>query len=137
MRTRPPAELSAPLRPIQAIGKLAPGLYDIVQTVPGIHGGDIETSLMREFRPDLAHMWEARNFVCFAIAMENQFTHLSADRAHGYGLNAPGAVGDARKATVAKRPTVDHHFDDFIALLHAATAFPLTRLCATDADRIR
>lgn len=122
---------------------LPEGLYDPVEMVHGIHGGDIETSLMLEFRPDLVKTSEAKNFVSSAIAMEAEFTHLSADSAHGYSwiaqdLNAEGAVGDASKASAAKgQKTADHQLDGFIALLRDVTAFPLNRLHAADAHPIR
>ncbi|HEY2526450.1 MAG TPA: creatininase family protein [Xanthobacteraceae bacterium] len=122
---------------------LPEGLYDSVEMVHGIHGGDIETSLMLEFRPDLVKISEAKNFVSSAIAMETEFTHLSADGAHGYGwiaqdLNAEGAIGDASKATATKgQKTADHQLDGFIALLRDVTAFPLTRLYAANDHHIR
>ena len=83
------------------------GMYDAVETQHGIHAGDIETSLMLEFRPDLVSMADAKNFVSSAIAMEKEFKNLSADGTHAFGwiaqdLNVEGAVGDASKATAAK-----------------------------------
>ena len=122
---------------------LPDGIYDPVEAAHGIHAGDIETSLMLAFRPDLVSMAEAKNFVSSAIAMENEFTHLSADGRHAYGwiaqdLNAEGAVGDASKATAGKgRRTAEHQIDGFIALLRDMTAFSLNRLYAADADQIR
>jgi creatinine amidohydrolase len=122
---------------------LPEGMYDVVEARHGIHAGDIETSLMLEFRPDLVSMSEAKNFVSAAVAIENEFTHLSADGAHAFGwiaqdLNAEGAVGDASKAAAAKgQKTAQHQVDGFIALLRDMTAFPLSRLHNADADQIR
>lgn len=121
---------------------LPEGLYEPVEALHGIHGGDIETSLMLAFRPDLVSMAEARNFVSTAIALEKEFAHLSADGAHAFGwiaqdLNAEGAVGDASKATTAKGlRTAEHQVDGFIALLRDMTAFPLNRLYAANADQV-
>jgi creatinine amidohydrolase len=121
---------------------LPEGLYDAVEARHGIHAGEIETSLMLEFRPELVRMAAAKNFVSSAIAMEQEFTHLSADGVHAFGwiaqdLNAEGAVGDATKATAEKgRRTAEHQADGFIALLRDMTAFPLSRLYAADADQI-
>jgi creatinine amidohydrolase len=122
---------------------LPDGIYDRVEATHGIHAGDIETSLMLAFRPDLVNMAKAKNFVSSAVAMENEFTYLSADGAHAYGwiaqdLNAEGAVGDASRAAAGKgRRTAEHQVDGFIALLRDITAFPLTRLYTADADQIR
>jgi creatinine amidohydrolase len=119
------------------------GMYDPVETRHGIHAGDIETSLMLDFRPDLVRMADAKNFVSSAVAMEREFTHLSADGTHAFSwiaqdLNAEGAVGDASKATADKgRKTAEHQVTGFIALLRDMTAFPLNRLYDADADQIR
>lgn len=121
---------------------LPEGLYDAMEAKHGIHAGDIETSLMLEFRPDLVRMTDAKNFVSSAIAMEKEFIHLSADGAHAFGwiaqdLCAEGAVGDASKATARKGSrTADHQVAGMIALLRDMTAFRLNRLYA-HADQIR
>jgi creatinine amidohydrolase len=118
---------------------LPDGMYDAIETKHGIHAGDIETSLMLEFRPDLVRMADAKNFVSSAIAMEKEFKKLSADGAHAFGwiaqdLNAEGAVGDASKATAAKgKKTAEHQVDGFIALLRDMAAFSLSRLYQADA----
>jgi creatinine amidohydrolase len=120
---------------------LPDGLFDAVEVQHGIHAGDIETSLMLEFRPDLVRMDKAKNFVSAAIAVEGEFTHLSADGAHAFGwiaqdLNAEGAIGNAAKATAAKGgSTADHQVDGMIGLLRDMSAFRLNRLYA-HADQI-
>jgi len=122
---------------------LPAAMYDPVETRHGIHAGDIETSLMLEFRPDLVRMADAKNFVSSAIAMEKEFKKLSADGTHAFGwiaqdLNAEGAVGDASKATAAKgKKTAEHQVDGFIALLRDMTAFSLSRLYAADGNQVR
>ena len=52
------------------------GLFDDIERVHGIHGGDVETSLMLHFRPDLVRQERAENFVASSIAMENEFALL-------------------------------------------------------------
>jgi creatinine amidohydrolase len=122
---------------------LPDGMYDAVEARHGIHAGDIETSLMLSFRPDLVSMDKAKNFVSSAIAMEQEFTHLGPTGSHAFGwiaqdLNAEGAVGDASKATAEKgKQTAEHQIDGFIALLRDMTAFSLNRLYAADAEQIR
>jgi creatinine amidohydrolase len=116
------------------------GLYDSVEARHGIHAGDIETSLMLSFRPDLVSMDNAKNFVSSAIAMEKEFSYLGPTGTHAFGwiaqdLNTEGAVGDARKGTAEKGiKTAEHQADGFIALLRDMTAFPLSRLYSSNAD---
>lgn len=113
---------------------LPPGLYSPFDATHGIHAGDIETSLMLAFRPDLVDMSEARFFPSKAAAMEQQYTHLRPAGTHSFGwiapdLNPDGAVGDAASATADKgRRTAEHQADGFIALLRDVARFPLDEL---------
>jgi creatinine amidohydrolase len=122
---------------------LPAGLYDATEERHGIHGGDIETSLMLHFRPDLVRMDKARNFVSSAIAIEQEFTHLRANGPHAFGwiaqdLNADGPVGNATVATAEKgRKTAEHQAEGVVALLRDMTAFRLDRLYTGDADALR
>ena len=103
-------------------------------TSHGIHAGDIETSLMLHFRPDLVDMGKARNFPSSAVGMANEYTHLRPIGTHPFGwiapdLNPDGAVGDASAATADKgRATAAHQADAFVALLEDVARFPLDRL---------
>ncbi len=113
---------------------LPDGMYDAVESKHGIHAGDIETSLMLDFRRDLVRMDKAKNFVSTAIAMEKEFRHLSATGTHAFGwiapdLNPDGAVGNASIGTAEKgRATAIHQADGFVALLRDMTRFDLARL---------
>ena len=121
------------------------GMYDAVEARHGIHAGDIETSLMLSFRPELVSMNRAKNFVSSAIAMEKEFACLGPTGSHAFGwiaqdLNADGAVGDASRATAEKGlRTAAHQIEGFIALLRDMTAFRLERLYTADshADPLR
>jgi creatinine amidohydrolase len=110
------------------------GLYSPQDATHGIHGGDIETSLMLHFRTDLVDMRKAKPFPSKAAAMEQQYTHLRPAGPHGFGwiaqdLNADGAVGDASAATAEKgRLTAEHQADGFIVFLRDVTKFPLDEL---------
>ena len=121
---------------------LPDGMYDEVEARHGIHAGDIETSLLLKFRGDLVRMDKAKNFVSSAIAMEKEFSHLSAAGTHGFGwiaqdLNPDGAVGNATLATAAKgERTAIHQVDGFIKLLRDMASFSLDRLYK-DADPVR
>lgn len=120
---------------------LPDGMYDAVESKHGIHAGDIETSLMLEFRRDLVRMDKTKNFVSSAIAMEKEFKKLSPAGAHGFGwiaqdLNADGAVGNAAIGTAEKGArTAAHQADGFIDLLRDMTKFDLSRLYAPPKGR--
>jgi creatinine amidohydrolase len=117
---------------------LPEGIYDAVESKHGIHAGDIETSLMLEFRKDLVRMDKAKNFLSSALAMENEFKNLTPAGTHSFGwiaqdLNPDGAVGNATIATAEKGVrTAEHQADGFIALLRDMTAFNLSRLYAAE-----
>jgi creatinine amidohydrolase len=121
---------------------LPAGMYDAVESKHGIHAGDIETSLMLEFRRDLVHMDKAKNFVSSAIAIEKEFKQLTPSGTHAFGwiaqdLNPDGAVGNAAIATSEKGArTAEHQADGFIDLLRDMTAFSLGRL-ETNAAAVR
>jgi len=113
---------------------LPAGVYAPFDATHGIHAGDIETSLMLQFRPDLVDMGKAKLFPSRAAAMEKDYTHLRPAGTHGFGwiaqdLNPDGAVGDASLATAEKgRLTAEHQADGFIALIRDVARFPLAHL---------
>ena len=113
---------------------LPAGMYSQFDATHGIHAGDIETSLMLHFRPELVDMGKARLFPSRAAEMEKDYVHLRPAGTHAFGwiaqdLNPDGAVGDASLATAEKgRLTAEHQADAFIALLRDVARFPLERL---------
>jgi creatinine amidohydrolase len=113
---------------------LPEGLYSAFDASHGIHAGDIETSLMLYFRPDLVDMTKAKLFPSKAAEMEKGYKHLRPADQHGFGwiaqdINPDGAVGDASAATAEKgRLTAEHQADGFIALLRDVARFPLNEL---------
>jgi creatinine amidohydrolase len=113
---------------------LPAGLYTAAEATYGIHAGDIETSLMLHFRPELVDMSQARNFVSSAVETEKTYKHLRPIGPHSFGwiaadLNPEGAVGDASAATAEKgRLTAEHQAAEFIGLLRDMADFPLTEL---------
>jgi len=111
---------------------LPTGVYSQFDATHGIHAGDIETSLMLHFRPDLVDMSKAKLFPSRAAEMEAAgYTLLRPAGPHGFGwiaqdLNPDGAVGDASIATAEKgRLTAEHQADGFIALLRDVARFRL------------
>jgi creatinine amidohydrolase len=110
------------------------GLFADQEAQHGIHAGDIETSLMLHFRPDLVDVGKAKLFASTAAEMEKDYKHLRPAGQHGFGwiaqdLSADGAVGDASAASAEKgRLTAEHQADGFVAFLRDVARFPLTQL---------
>jgi creatinine amidohydrolase len=100
----------------------------------GIHGGDIETSIMLHFRHDLVDMGAARDFRSTQLDLIAEYRQL---RAHGpvqFGwkaqdLNPAGVVGNAAAANADKgRAVVDHQARAFVELCADVYAFDPGRL---------
>ena len=73
----------------------------------GIHGGDIETSVVLALAPDTVDMSKAENFPNFQETLSQENKHLRAYGPHAFGwkaqdLNAQGVNGDASAATAVK-----------------------------------
>jgi creatinine amidohydrolase len=100
----------------------------------GIHGGDIETSLMLAAKPDTVHMAEAPNAVPATVAMAQEFKWLGAYRPAGFAwmtqdLNATGAIGNATLATADKgEASLQRGAEAFVELLREVDRFDLGRL---------
>lgn len=110
------------------------GVFPAHEFIYGIHGGDVETSLMLHLRPDLVRMDKAVDFRSMQHRMIDEMTHL---RVHGpvqYGwmagdLNPAGVVGNAAEATAEKgRLSLDHASKGFVALLQDVQRFRLVDL---------
>ncbi|QGM47449.1 creatininase family protein [Methylocystis heyeri] len=114
------------------------GLFGSDELRHGVHAGEIETSLMLAFRPELVEMARARNFVPASRDFERDFTWLRADRPAGFGwmaqdLSPSGAMGDASRATTEKGvAAADYWATAFIELLRDIEAFDLERLKGTE-----
>jgi creatinine amidohydrolase len=100
----------------------------------GIHGGDIETSIMLHFRADLVKMDLAEDFRSAQLDFISELKHL---RAHGpvqFGwkaqdLNPKGTVGNATAATADKgKAVVEHQARAFVELCADVHAFDPGRL---------
>jgi len=112
------------------------GLFSAEELVHGIHAGDIETSLMLSFWPDLVRRDAASDFGSESAAFESDFTWLRAGRPTGFGwmaqdLSASGAMGNAANASAEKgEASADYGVTAFIELLQDVEAFDLARLGA-------
>jgi len=110
------------------------GTFDAEERRHGIHGGDIETSLMLAGRHDTVHMELAPSEQPTTVAMAQEFKWLGAFRPAGFGwmtqdLHESGAVGDAARATAQKgEAALDHGAKGFVELLGEVDRFDLARL---------
>ena len=107
------------------------GLVSDEERAYGIHGGFIETSVMRALRPDLVDMAKAQDFPNRQAAFARDFTHLRAYGPHAFGwtmhdLSPDGVAGNAAAATAeAGEAMIQHAAQGFIALLRDVAAFDL------------
>jgi creatinine amidohydrolase len=100
----------------------------------GIHGGDIETSLMLATKPDTVRMDKAPNATPATIVMAKEFKWLGAYRPAGFAwmtqdLNATGSIGDATLASAEKgEAALKRGAKAFVELLREVDRFDLARL---------
>ncbi|MEO1677947.1 MAG: creatininase family protein [Pseudomonadota bacterium] len=104
------------------------GLYTDHERQFGIHGGDVETSLMLHFRPETVDMTRAEDF---RSAAEGATIPPVGPISHGWmarDLNEAGTVGDASRATAEKgAQTCAHQVAGFVELLRSVAREPLDR----------
>jgi len=90
------------------------GLISDDEKVYGVHGGDIETSVMLALAPDQVDMTRTSDFASFQQEMASRYQHLRAYGSHSMGwkiqdLNPLGAAGNARLATRKKGESLLNH----------------------------
>ncbi len=114
---------------------LPPNVFAELDANHGIHGGDIETSLMLHFRPDLVDMTNAGPFKPSTVTMaEEGYAWLRPTGLHAMAWTAQdvhpsGAAGDASLATAEKgKATAELQAKGFVELLADVARFPLERL---------
>lgn len=99
------------------------GMYSELEKRHGIHGGDMETSLMLHFRPDLVRMDKAIDFRSAAARAEEELDLLRPTGTHAFAwissdLNPAGTVGNAGIATADKgAATARHQAEGFLRLI--------------------
>lgn len=110
------------------------GLFGAPELRHGIHAGDIETSLMLAFRPDLVREGEMADFPSAEVGMVHEFQWLRATGRQGFGwmsqdLSESGAMGDASVALAEKGDAAaDYGVTAFLEFLADVEAFDLARL---------
>ena len=104
------------------------GMYSRQEETFGIHGGDVETSLILHFRPETVDMGAARDFRSSA---ETGAISPVGPVAYGWiatDVNPAGVVGEAHLATAGKgRATAEKMAADMIAFLRKVEAEPVDR----------
>jgi creatinine amidohydrolase len=110
------------------------GTFSSEEKRHGIHGGDIETSLMLAARADTVHADKAPKATPATIGMAQEFKWLGAYRPAGFAwltqdLHPSGAVGDATLASTAKGEAARKRgAAAFVELLAEVDRFDLKRL---------
>jgi creatinine amidohydrolase len=107
------------------------GLFDAAEVRDGLHGGEVETSLMLAIAPALVKREALANFAGLPQDLSAKGGLLGAEKPIGIGwmsqdLNAEGVVGNALAAD-AERGTryLEHLADRLAALLGEVAALPL------------
>ena len=108
------------------------GLFGRQEIEHGVHGGDIETSLLLAARPEAVRRGQAINFPSSTLAQESKL--LGIDKPADFAwmtqdLHAAGAAGDASLATAEKgEAALAHGARAFVELLGEVDRFDLARL---------
>jgi creatinine amidohydrolase len=116
-------------------------LFSVSECRHGIHGGEVETSLMLHLCPDLVDMTRAQNFASLGQAMETDFRLLTPEGRFGFGwqaqdLNPWGVCGNAAAADAIRGGQVAQHMvRTFVDLVSEVARFPLDRL-RSSAERL-
>lgn len=109
------------------------GMYSEQESKFGIHGGDVETSLILHFRPETVDMAAAQDFRSTA---ETGAISPIGPVAYGWistDVNPHGVVGEAHLATAEKgRATAEKMADDVIGFLRKVEAEPVDRFAPVD-----
>ena len=107
------------------------GLFSDDEIALGIHGGDIETSIMLAARPETVDMGQARDFPSLQQDLSRDMRHLRAYGPHRFGwmmhdLNADGVTGNAAAASADKGlAVIAHQSRGFLELLEDVSLFDL------------
>ena len=114
-------------------------LFSSTEIEHGIHGGDIETSMMLAIDPAHVDMARAEDFTPLTMAIQRSGSPLTAEGRVGFGwqaqdLHPAGVCGDAASATAEKGAAViDRAADGLLRLIEAARAFDLRHLTGATA----
>lgn len=113
---------------------LPDGLFTDAERRHGIHGGAVETAMMRHLHPDLVRWHKAGDFTPATLAWEQEFRWLQAEGPISFGwqtqdLHPSGACGNALAAQPEDGAAcIEHAARGLVELLIEVAAFPLNRL---------
>ncbi|HWI81947.1 creatininase family protein [Ramlibacter sp.] len=116
------------------LGDAVTGLFTPEEHRFGVHGGEIETSLMLALRPQLVDMTQARDFTSASQHRASQYPILGDGKSAKLGwqmqdYNTRGAAGRAAAATADKgRALVEAAGLKLAALLQEFSSLPLSTL---------
>ena len=100
----------------------------------GIHGGAVETAMMRYLHPDRVREAAAGSAAPFATELERQGSRIAPEGAAAFAwlagdLDRSGAVGDAALGTAdLGRRLVDYYGATLAAVIRDSRSFPIDRL---------
>ncbi len=110
------------------------GLFDAEELAYGIHGGEVETSLMLHLRPDLVRLDALNDFDGLPARLARENAILGVEEPIGIGwmsqdLNGAGVVGNAAGADAARGSRLLSHLTKRLTvLLRETAAMPLSSL---------
>ncbi len=100
----------------------------------GLHGGAVETAMMRHLRPDLVRLDAVRRFPSLDEELSGTLQHVSAEGGASFAwlagdLNRQGVTGDATRGTAELGAYLVAHYGGVLAeVIQDARRFPLDRL---------
>lgn len=118
-----------------------PGLFAADELAHGIHGGEVETSLVLHLRPELVRRDALRDFAGLGQRMAARGAMLGPEKPVGFGwmaqdLDAAGACGNAARADAGRGAALlEHLATQLAAVLRDLAATPLATLAQGPAAR--
>ena len=110
------------------------GLFAADELAHGIHGGEVETSLVMHLRPDLVRRDALRDFAALGRRVAARGGMLGPEKPIGFGwmsqdLNAAGACGNAAQADAGRgAKLLEHLATRLVAVLRDVADTPLSTL---------
>jgi creatinine amidohydrolase len=107
------------------------GLFSTDEWAHGLHGGEVETSLMLHLAPDRVRREALENFAGLSAELARENELLGAEKPIGFGwkaqdLNPAGVCGNAAAADAERGARyLEHLAQRFAALLAEVAAMPL------------
>jgi creatinine amidohydrolase len=113
-------------------------LFDAAEIKHGIHGGQIETSMMLHLHPELVDMERAENFAPVTVEIERQAELLGRGAAYfgwqAQDLHPAGVCGNAAAATAELgKELVERAARGLVRLTQEISDYPLSRLATRTA----